>query len=88
MGNHEKESLCSAVPVPESPGSALQKLKKGLSTVATIIFCVFFVSVIGSELTFVATMPSLSLEIKMMGFLVGATALFMLIVQVIDVTES
>ena len=32
MGDHEKESRCSPVPIPESPGSALQKLKKGLST--------------------------------------------------------
>ena len=88
MGNHEKESRCSPVSIPESPGSALQKLKKDLNTVTTIIFCVFFVTVIGSELTFLATMPSLSLEIQTMGFLVGAAALFMLIVQVIDVTES
>ena len=88
MGDHEKESRCSPVPIPESPGSALQKLKKGLNTVPTIIFCVFFVTVIGSELTFLATMPSLSLDIKTMGFFVGAAALLILIVQVIDITES
>jgi len=88
MGNHEKESRCSLVPIPVSPGSALQKLKKGLNTVTTIILCVFFVTVIGSELTFLATMPSLSSGIKTMGFFVGAAVLLMLIVQVIDITES
>ena len=88
MGDHEKESRCSPVHIPESPGSALQKLKKGLNTVTTIIFCVFFVTVIGSELSFLATMPSLSLSIKTMGFFVGAAALLMLIVRVIDITES
>ncbi len=88
MGDHEKELRCSPVPIPESPGSALQKLKKGLSTVTAIIFCVFFVTVIGSELTFLATMPSLSLDIKTMGFFVGGAAVLMLIVNVIDITES
>ena len=88
MGNHEKESRYSAVLIPESHGSPLQNLKKRLNTVATIVFCVFFVTVIGTELTFLAAMPSLSPDIKTMGFLVGATALFMLIVQVIDITES
>ena len=88
MGDHEKESRCSPVPIPESPGSAVQKLKKGLNIVTTIIFCMFFVTVIGSELTFLATMPSLSLDIKMMGFFDGAVALLMLIVKVIDITES
>jgi uncharacterized membrane protein (DUF485 family) len=88
MGNPEKEPLCSPVPLPESPFSALQKLKKGLNTVTTIIFCVFFVTVIGSELTCLATTPSVSLDIKTMGFLVGAAALLMLVVQVIDITES
>lgn len=88
MGNHEKESRCSPVPIPELPGSGLRKLKKGLNTVTTIFFCVFFVTAIGSELTFLATMPSLSPNIKTMGFFVGAAALLMLIVQVIDITES
>ncbi len=88
MGDHERESRCSTVPVPESPGPVLQKLKKGFSFVTTIIFCVFFVTVIGSELTFVATIPSLSLDIKTMGFVVGAAALLMLIVKVIEITES
>jgi len=88
MGNHEKESRCSLAPIPVPPDSALQKLKKGLNTVTTIIFCVFFVTVIGSELAFLATMPSLSPGIKTMGFFVGAAALFMLMVRVIDVTES
>ncbi len=88
MGNHDKQSRCSPVLILESPGSALQNLKKHLSTVTSIIFCVFFVTLIGSELTLLATMPSLSLNIKAMGFLVGVTALLMLIVQVIDITES
>ncbi len=87
MGNPEKEQLCSPVALTGSD-SALQKLKKGLNTVTTIIFCVLFVTVIGSELTCLATMPSLSLDIKTMGFFVGAAALLMLIVQVIDITES
>ncbi len=88
MGNPEKEPLCSPVPLPESPGSALQKLKKALNTVTTIAFCLFFVAVIGSELAFLATTPSVSLDIKTTAFFVGAAALLMLIVHVIDVTES
>jgi len=88
MGNPEKEPPCSPVPLPESPGSTLQKLKQGLTTVITTTFCLFFVAVIGSELTFLATTPSVSLDIKAMGFFVGAAALLMLIVQVIDITES
>jgi len=88
MEGHEKESRCSLVPIPASPGSASQKLKKALNTVTTIIFCVFFVTVIGSELTCLATMSALSLDVKTMGFFVGAAALLMLIVQVIDITES
>jgi len=88
MGNPEKEPLCSPVPLPESPGTTLQKLKRGLNTVTTTILCLFFVAVIGSELTFLATAPSVSLDTKTMGFFVGAAALFMLIVHVVDITES
>jgi hypothetical protein len=88
MGNPEKASLCSPVPFPESLGSALQKLKKALNTVTSITFCLLFVAVIGSEMTLLATTPSVSLDIKTMGFFVGAAALLMLIVQVIDITES
>ena len=88
MGNPEKEPLCSPVPLPESPASGLQKLKKALNTVTTITFCLLFVAVIGCELTFLAITPSVSLDIKTTGFFVGAAALLMLIVHVIDVTES
>ena len=35
MGNPEKGRSASPVPLPESPGSALQKLKKALNTVTT-----------------------------------------------------
>lgn len=87
MGNPEKEQLCSPVTLTGSD-SALQKLKKGLNTVTTIIFCVFFVTVIGSELTCLVTMPVLSLDVRTIGLFVGAAALLMLIVQVIDITES
>jgi hypothetical protein len=88
MGDPEKEPLCSPVPLPESLGSSLQKLKKALNTVTTTTFCLFFVAVIGTELTFLATTPSVSLDIKTAGFLVGTAALLMLIVHVIDIIES
>ncbi len=88
MGDPEKETLCRSVPLPESLGSALQKLKKALNTVTTVIFCLFFVAVIGSELAFLATTPFVPLDIKTVGVFVGGVALLMLIVQVIDITEN
>ena len=87
MGDPEKETLYSSVPLPQSPGSALQKLKKALNTVTTVIFCLFFVAVIGSELAFLVTTPSVSLDMKTAGVFVAGVALLMLIVQVIDITE-
>ena len=88
MGDPEKETLCSSVPLPESPDSALKKLRKALNTVTSVIFCVFFVAVIGSELAFLATTPFVPLDIKTVGVFVGGVALLMLIVQVIDITEN
>jgi len=88
MGNPEKEPFCSPVPLTELPASASRKLKKALNTVTTVIFCLFFIVVIGSELTFLATRYFVSLDIKTVGFFVGAVALLMLIVQVIDITEN
>ncbi len=88
MGKPRKAPLRSRIPLPESLGSALQKLKKVLNTITAITFCLFFVAVIGSELTFLATTPSVSSDIKTTAFFVGATAILMLIVHVIDITES
>jgi len=88
MGNSEKEPLCSPILLPRSPASALRKLKRALNTVTTTTFCLFFVAAIGSELAFLATTPSISLNIKTTGFFVGAAALLMLLVHVIDITES
>ena len=89
MGNPEKEPLCSPVALIGVSVSALQKLKKGLNTVTTTHLRGALCSrdweridLLGDNALFVARHKDDGISF------VGAAALLMLIVQVIDITES